>query len=153
MRYWLFKNEPDHYSYSDLAAERDCPVMWQKHVRNHQAKNFIKEIELGDIVVVYHSSTKIPAAIGLAEVKSAPYPDPAQFSSGHKYEDPKSSVDDPRWWTVDVEAIRELERPVSISEFRADEVLQETKLVKNSRLSISPLTKDQYNRVLVLSSS
>jgi predicted RNA-binding protein with PUA-like domain len=151
MRYWLFKNEPDHYSYADLAAEPDCPVMWQKHVRNHQAKNFIKEIELGDIVVVYHSSTKVPAAIGLAEVKSAPYPDPVQFSSGHRYEDPKSSVDDPRWWTVDVEAIRELDRPVSIAEFRADDVLQESKLVKNSRLSVLPLTKDEYSRVLALS--
>jgi predicted RNA-binding protein with PUA-like domain len=129
---FLFKSEPSTFSYSDL--ERDKRAVWDG-VSNPLALIHLRTVRTGDTVVIYHSG-KDKAAVGIARATSDPYPDP-------KLGDPKRAV-------VNLAPVRALARPVPIATFRGDPALQKVELVRNSRLSIMPLTASQLARIVAL---
>lgn len=149
MKYWLMKSEPDVYSFDDLLSDDGQQTMWDS-IRNYQARNFMRDdMKVGDQVLFYHSNAKPPGVAGLAEVASQPYPDPTQFDAKHKYFDAKSDPENPRWILVDIRAVKELSRFVSLTELRESAKLTEMPLLqKGQRLSIQPVTLAQYREVL-----
>jgi predicted RNA-binding protein with PUA-like domain len=149
MRYWLMKTEPEEFSIDTLARVGREP--WSG-VRNYQARNYMKEMQVGDGVLFYHSSTAIPGIAGLAEVASAAYPDPTQFQKKSDYYDPASRPEEPRWWLVDVAFKRKLSRLIPLDELRAkaDRLDDMVLLRKGSRLSVQPVTAAQWKTILSL---
>src|SRR5437762_14293572 len=106
MNYWLMKSEPDECSIDDVLAAPGRKTAWSG-VRNYQARNFMKDrMKVGDGVLFYHSSCPEPGIAGLAEVASAAYPDASQFDRKSAYYDKDSKKDAPRWFNVDVRAVR-----------------------------------------------
>jgi predicted RNA-binding protein with PUA-like domain len=154
VRHWLFKTEPGSYSLSDLLAEPERTTMWDG-IRNYQARNLMRDdMNPGDPVLFYHSQVRTPAVVGLAEVASAPYPDPTQFDPGNRYFDPKASLDSPRWFLVDIRGVSELPRPVTLAEAKADPLLADMLLVqRGTRLSVQPVRPAEFRRILQLASS
>jgi predicted RNA-binding protein with PUA-like domain len=149
-RYWLMKSEPQDFSIDDL--ERVGKEPWTG-VRNYQARNFMRDMQLGDGVLFYHSSTEIPGIYGIAEVVATAYPDPTQFDRKSKYFDEKSLREDPRWWLVDVGFVRKLKRAVTLDEIRrhADALGEDFALIrKGTRLSVLPVTAAQWKLLLSL---
>ena len=138
MKYWLMKTEPDAFSIDDLARVGREP--WSG-VRNYQARNFMRAMKVGDGVLFYHSNTKVPGIVGVAEVVSDAYPDPTQFEKKSDYYDPKSTREEPRWSLVDVGFKRKFTRIVSLEELRANaERLDDFELLRRgSRLSVLPV--------------
>lgn len=147
-QFWLMKSEPDECSIDDLEAAPGQTVPWIG-VRNYQARNFmLNDMRVGDGVLFYHSSCAIPGVAGLAEVASAPYPDPSQFDPKSPYADPKSPPDKPRWSLVDVRFQRKT-RLLPLKEMRdAPELASMVLLKPGSRLSITPVTADEWRAVL-----
>lgn len=143
--YWLMKSEADVYSIDDL--ENDGTTMWDG-VRNYQARNNMKKMREGDLVLYYHSRQSPSAVTGVAKVVRESYPDPTQFDPDHKYFDEKSNPDEPRWWLVDIEFVRKLDRQVGLPEIKANADLSEMVLVRNSRLSVQPVEKSEFDTVL-----
>lgn len=142
MRYWLMKSEPDAYSIDDL--ERDGTEHWDG-IRNYQARNIMRDdMEVGDRVLFYHSNAKPPGVAGIAEIASGPYPDHTQFDPDAKYFDPKSNPDDPRWIMVDVKFVEKLPRLVGLPELKAYPELADMVLLNRSRLSVQPVTPEEY---------
>ncbi len=144
-QYWLMKSEADVYSIGDL--ERDGSTLWDG-VRNYQARNNMKEMKNGDLVLYYHSRQNPSAIMGLARVVREAYPDPTQFDPKSKYFDEKSSEDDPRWWLVDVEFVRAFDEPVSLHAVKDEAALADMVLVNNSRLSVQPVREAEFRKVL-----
>ena len=151
-RYWLMKSEPDDYSFDDLMAEPDQTAHWDG-VRNYQARNFMsKEMSLGDGVLFYHSNCKPPHVVGVATVASEAYPDHTSWDEKSKYFDAKSTPESPRWFMVDVKAIRKLTRVVPLQDIKDNPRLSEMKVIqKGQRLSVQPVTLEEYNEVLHMS--
>lgn len=148
MRYWLYKSEPTDYSYSDLL--RDGRTDWTG-VRNYQARNFLREAKPDDLVLFYHSNTKVIGVYGLAKVVSDPYPDPTQFDPDSVYYDPKATTNDPRWQLVDIEPVQELSEPVTLAAIKADEHMPDFALTqRGNRLSVMPVPKEAFERILEL---
>ena len=149
MAYWLMKSEPDAYSIDDL--ERDGREMWDG-IRNYQARNMMRDdMKIGDEVFFYHSNCKEPGIVGVARVASEPYPDPTQFDRRSRYYDPKSDSDNPRWCLVDVEFVRKTRRNIPLAELKADQRLGGMILTrKGNRLSIMPVERRHWNRILSL---
>ena len=143
------KSEPDAYSIDDL--ERDGREMWDG-VRNYQARNMMRDkMSVGDEVFFYHSNCKEPAIVGVAKVASAAYPDPTQFEPESKYYDPKSTKDDPRWFLVDVEFVRKLNRPVTLAELKGHPGLDGMILTRRgNRLSVMPVDDAHWDLILAL---
>lgn len=147
MKYWLMKSEPDECSIDDVLAAPDRITPWSG-VRNYQARNFMcDEMQVGDGVLFYHSSCPEPGIAGLAEVASKAYPDRTQFDRKSDYYDPKSKKDAPRWFNVDVRALRKT-RLVSLQELRQQEPLAKMVLLRpGNRLSITPVTGAQWKHI------
>jgi len=148
--YWLMKTEPDGFSIDDLRKVGTEP--WTG-VRNYQARNFMRSMQIGDGVLFYHSSTEIPGIYGLAEVASAPYPDPTQFDLKSPYFDSKATHEQPRWDLVDVQYVRTLKRPIALSTIRehADALGEDFALIRRgARLSVLPVTAAQWKLLLSL---
>jgi predicted RNA-binding protein with PUA-like domain len=150
MRYWLMKSEPDEVSFADVLAAPGRTVAWFG-VRNYQARNFMRDgMQVGDGVLFYHSSCAVPGVAGIAKVASGPYPDASQFDPASPYHDPKATLEQPRWISVDVTAVAE-GRYVPLTELRAVPELEDMVLLqKGSRLSVSPVTAGQWARILDL---
>ena len=149
-RYWLMKTEPDTFSIDDLARVRTEP--WNG-VRNYQARNFMRQMQVGDGVLFYHSSCDIPGIVGTATIASDPYPDPTQFDPESDYFDPKSTREDPRWSLVDVAYERKLDHTITLDEIRqhTDRLGEDFALVRRgSRLSVMPVTAAQWKLLLSL---
>ena len=149
-RHWLMKSEPGDFSIDDLQRVGTEP--WTG-VRNYQARNFMRQMQVGDGVLFYHSNAEVPGIYGIAEVASAPYPDPTQFRKNSKYYDPKATQEQPRWDLVDVKFVRKLERAIPLEEIRthADALGEEFALIrKGSRLSVLPVTAAQWKLLLAL---
>ena len=144
-QYWLMKSEADVYSIDDLA--RDGRTMWDG-VRNYQACNNMQDMSEGDRVLYYHSRQDPPAVVGLARVVGKAYPDPTQFDPDDKYFDGKSDPDDPRWWLVDVAFERRFDEPVPLRAIKDEARLKDMVLVNNSRLSVQPVRKEEFERIL-----
>lgn len=149
-RYWLMKTEPDAFSIDDLAKVGTEP--WNG-VRNYQARNFMRQMQVGDGVLFYHSSCDVPGIVGTAKVTSDPYPDPTQFDPKSDYFDPKSAREEPRWSLVDVAYERKLDRTITLDEIRqhTDRLGEDFALVRRgSRLSVMPVTAAQWKLLLSL---
>jgi len=148
MAYWLFKSEPDAYSIDDL--KRETIGRWDG-VRNYQARNFLRDgVKEGDTVLFYHSSCKVPAIVGVAKAVKEAYPDPTQFDPTHKYHDPKSTREKPRWVAVDVAYVKHIQ-PITRDDLRAHPVLSRMSLLqRGQRLSILPVSKEEWAAVSAL---
>jgi predicted RNA-binding protein with PUA-like domain len=151
VRYWLMKTEPSVFSYADLERSPGRTTGWGG-VRNFQARNFMRDqMKLGDLVFIYHSSTDVPAVIGIAKVVREGYPDPTAFDRRDPYYDPKSDPASPTWMQVDIQAVREFERPVALSELRVTPSLRSMSLLrKGNRLSVQPVTASEWAIVCAL---
>lgn len=145
-RYWLIKSEPSDYSIDDLA--RDGTAIWDG-VRNYQARNFLKQMEIGDRAFFYHSNVKPPAIVGLAEVVERQVVDPTQFEPESPYFDPRSTPDNPRWHTVTVKFVTKFARAIALKTLKETFTPQEFLLVmRGTRLSVIPVTDDVAERLL-----
>jgi len=144
MYYWLMKSEPDECSIDDALAARGRITPWTG-VRNYQARNFMRDaMRVGDGVLFYHSSCPEPGVAGLAEIASAPYPDPTQFQRRSPYYDPDSPRAAPRWVAVDVRARRKIAL-VPLTGLRRHRALAKMWLLRpGSRLSITPVTPAEW---------
>lgn len=134
MRYWLFKSEPSEWSWDDQVAKGDAGEEWDG-VRNYQARNFMREMSVGDRGFFYHSQ-KEKAVVGIVEIIAEAHPD--------------SRTDDDRWDCVDIKALRPFERPVTLDQVKADDRLSEMALVKQARLSVQPVTEAEWRVVCAL---
>lgn len=131
MNYWMVKTEPSSYSWEDFAKKGED--IWDG-VRNYQARNFLKEMHLGDPVLFYHSG-KDKAVVGVAEVSAAAFPDPK----------------DETWVAVCLKSKQALKNPVSLSTIKSEERLSEMLLLRQSRLSVMSVSKEEFNQILNLS--
>lgn len=149
-KFWLMKSEPSECSVQSVLAMPDRRVDWFG-IRNYQARNFMRdEMSVDDKVLFYHSSCKEPGIAGLARVASTAHPDETQFDSNSDYYDPKSTRENPRWVCVDIEVL-EAVSVVGIAELRKyPELAQMQILKKGNRLSITPLTEQEYRFIIRL---
>ena len=149
-RYWLMKSEPQECSIDDALAAPDHTVPWTG-VRNYQARNFMRDdMQVGDGVLFYHSSCPEPGIAGIARVASATRPDPTQFDPNSPYFDPKSPADQPRWLLLDVQALRKTPL-IGLAELRAVPALADMRVLqRGNRLSITPVTAAEWDRILAL---
>ena len=134
MVFWLFKSEPSTWSWDQQVAKGDAGEEWDG-VRNYQARNFMREMAKGDLGFFYHSQSE-KAVVGIVEVIAEAHPD--------------GTTDDERWECVDIRAIKPLRRPVTLDEIKSDERLGEMVLVRNSRLSVQPVTADEWDIICSL---
>lgn len=146
--FWLLKSEPDAYSIDDLKRDRVAP--WDG-VRNFSARNRLREMKRGELALFYHSSTKPTGVVGLCRVAKQAYPDPSQLDPKSKYFDPKSTPDKPRWSMVDVRYVAHLPRMVTLQEIKQDPDLSEMVLIKRGRLSVQPVTREEFEHIVALS--
>jgi predicted RNA-binding protein with PUA-like domain len=150
MKYWLLKTEPNTYSWNDLIKEKEKRTSWEG-IRNYQARNYIRdEMKIGDLVFIYHSAVKPPAIVGIAEIVKEAYPDYFAFKQGHKYYDPKSKQKNPNWFMVDIKAKCGLHSEITIDELKKIPELKDMILLNNTRLSVQPVTKDEWNLIVSL---
>ncbi len=147
-QYWLMKSEPAEASIDDLAAAPGRTLPWTG-VRNYQARNFMRDaMRIGDGVLFYHSSCAEPGVAGLAEVASGAKPDETQFDPASPYFDPKATRESPRWVAVDVRLKRKT-RLLPLAEIRqAPELATMRVLQRGNRLSITPVSADEWRAVL-----
>jgi len=147
--HWLLKSEPTAYSIEDLA--RDGQTFWEG-VRNHQARNFLRDaMRKGDLVLFYHSNAKPPGVAGIAKVVSDAYPDATQFDPESRYYDPRASRDQPRWLVVDVAFVACFKHLVPLATLKADAALEGMLVTRRGqRLSVQPVEQRHYARVLEL---
>jgi len=135
--YWLVKSEPNTYSISDL--QREQVTIWDG-VRNYQARNFLRQMQMGDRVFFYHSNTIPPGIVGLAEVSSINIDDPTQFDPQSKYFDPKSSLAAPRWQTVQIKFLAAFSQMITLETLKQKFTPEELQVVKTgNRLSVLPV--------------
>ncbi|MGD1703035.1 EVE domain-containing protein [Dapis sp. BLCC M229] len=148
MKYWLIKSEPKTYSISDMKQEKTC--IWDG-VRNYQARNFLRQMNSGDLAFFYHSNTTPPGIIGLVKILESGIADPTQFDPKSKYYDPKSTPNSPRWQTVSVEFVEEFSKLISLAnlkqQFTGDELLV---VRKGNRLSVMPLAENVAEKILAM---
>lgn len=147
--YWLFKTEPTTFSIHDL--EKQKSTFWEG-VRNYQARNLLRDqIKKGDEVFVYHSNTEQPGIMGTAKVIKDGYPDQSQFNTKSKYYDSGATEDNPRWFLVDIAHQSTFKKPILLAELREIPSLSKMVLLqKGSRLSVQPVTEDQWKQILRL---
>ena len=134
MRYWLFKSEPSTWSWDQQVAKGDAGEEWDG-VRNYQARNFMREMQVGDQGFFYHSQSE-KAVVGMIEVIAAAHPD--------------STTEDDRWDCVDIKAVAPLPDPVTLDQIKAREDLSEMVLVKNARLSVQPVTDAEWTTIRMM---
>ena len=131
MNYWLVKQEPEKYSFDDLV--KDGKTIWDG-VRNYQARNNLREMKKGDKVLFYHSVSE-KSVVGMAEVERGNFTDPA----------------DEKWLAVEIKASEKFEKPVTLEQIKEDKKLQDIALIKQSRLSVMPLKKSEFDAILKMS--
>ena len=149
-KYWLMKSEPGVYSIQDLKkAGKD---LWDG-VRNYQARNFMmRDMQVGDEVLFYHSNAKPPNVAGLARISKPAGPDPTAFDPKSKYYDPKSRPGKARWFCVEVAFKAVFDKALPIEALRKEKALAKMLLLKKGqRLSVLPVTKEEYMHILKMS--
>jgi predicted RNA-binding protein with PUA-like domain len=149
-QYWLMKSEPDEVSIDDALAAPKKTVPWFG-VRNYQARNFMRDgMKPGDGVLFYHSSCAEPGIAGIARVASTTRPDPTQFDKRSPYYDAKSSIDNPRWLLLDVQAVKKT-RLMNLPELRSIPELADMRLLqRGNRLSVMPVDAGHWELILSL---
>ena len=146
MSCWLVKSEPSVYSIEDL--EEDGVTEWWG-VRNYLARNYMRdEMEVGDPVLFYHSSTDVLGVYGLARVASEGHPDSKQFEEGHDYHDADSDPEDPTWWCVDLEHVETFEEPVTRDAMKEEPALDDMKVLQRGvRHSVLEVREEELEAV------
>ena len=154
MNYWLMKSEPTTYGIEDLAGQPDQRDYWDG-VRNYQARNMMRDdMQLGDLAFFYHSNCTPPGVTGIIEIVKSGYPDETAFDPDSPYYDEKSTLQNPRWYRVDVALKRQLKRQITLSEIKNLPNIEALALVqKGCRLSIMPVKKDDWDAILSLETS
>ncbi|KKJ01018.1 EVE domain-containing protein [Prochlorothrix hollandica] len=148
MNYWLMKSEPTVYGLDDL--ERDQQTLWDG-VRNYQARNYLRQMAVGDRAFFYHSNTKPPGIVGLMTITAVGIVDPTQFDPSSDYHDPKASPDAPRWQTVTVTFGQRFDHCLTLDQLKATISPDELGVVRRgNRLSVMPVTIAIAHRLLVL---
>src|SRR5262245_60869127 len=150
-RYWLLKSEPDVFSFEDLCRAKGRRTSWDG-VRNYQARNLLRdELAPGDGVLFYHSSTEPAGVAGLARVARGGYPDPTQFDARSPYHDPASTKDAPRWFAVEIEAVKPCRTFVTLAALRGERRLAGMALLRRgNRLSVQPVGPAEWKLVVEL---
>ena len=144
-RYWLMKSEPGSYSIDDL--ERDGKSTWEG-VRNYQARNFMRdEMKVGDGVLFYHSSAEPTGVAGLASVSRTGLPDLSALDPKSDYHDPKATPEDPRWFMVEIEFVKRFPSVIPLDALRATPGLEKMLVINKSRLSVQPVTEEEFRTV------
>ncbi|HCN84256.1 MAG TPA: EVE domain-containing protein [Sphingobacteriaceae bacterium] len=135
MNYWLLKSEPFKYSWDKL--NKEGRTFWDG-VRNYQARNNLRDMKEGDLAMFYHSNED-KAVIGIAKIVKESYQDP--------------TTEDPNWVAVDIAPVKSLKNPVTLATIKSDEILKNTYLVRQGRLSVMPLKAEEFDRIVELGSS
>jgi len=147
MAHWLMKSEPEELGYDDLVRKNRAG--WDG-VRNFQARNFLRSMVVGDLVLFYHSSTTPPGVAGIARIAKTVEPDPTQFDPASHYYDPRSDPADPRWDWVTVAPVRKL-RYITLDELRTIPEMADSRLLaRGNRLSVIPLTEVEFDAVVAV---
>ncbi len=133
MNYWIAKSDPDCYSWDDL--KQDKRTDWDG-VRNYQARNNLREMKVGDLVMIYASVTT-KEIVGISKVTKEAYQDP--------------TTEDDRWLAVELEAFEDLDTPVSLKEIKATPELENIALIKQSRLSVMPVAREEFDKIVEMS--
>lgn len=148
MAYWLLKSEPSVFSIDDLQAHQT--FLWEG-VRNYQARNFMRAMQIGDSAFFYHSSCAEPGIVGRMSICRTAYADPSQFNTESPYVDAKSSIDNPRWDCVDVRFLEKFKQVLTLKQLKAETALANLALVqKASRLSVMPVSPEEWKIILDL---
>ncbi|MEN8708744.1 MAG: EVE domain-containing protein [Paracoccaceae bacterium] len=132
MAKWLFKSEPETWGWADQVARGASGEPWDG-VRNYQARNFMRQMTIGDLGFFYHSQ-KDKAIVGIVKIIAEAHPDP--------------STEDPRWECVDIQAIMPLAQPITLDDIKSDPKLVDMALVKQARLSVQPVTEQEWDHIL-----
>ncbi len=149
-KFWLVKSEPGAYSFDDLLSERDQIAEWDG-VRNYAARNIMRDdMQVGDGVLFYHSNAKPTAVVGYATIVRSGYPDDTAWDPDSEHPDPRSTPENPIWYMVDIKAENKFRAPVTLQQIKAHQDLQGMTLVKNSRLSVQPVTNREWKIILTL---
>ena len=151
MTYWLMKSEPLTYGIQHLEAEPKQTDHWDG-IRNYQVRNLMRDtMRVGDQAFFYHSNCKVPGIVGTVEIVREAYPDHTAQDPESPYYDPKSTADNPRWVMVDVKARKRMSKPVTLKTIKDTPALAEMKVAqRGQRLSIQPVTKDEFDYVVKL---
>ena len=145
--HWLMKSEPSVYSIDDL--QKDKTTCWEG-VRNYSARNNMRRMSVGDLVLFYHSNADPPGVAGVAKVVKEAYPDHYSWNRRSKYFDEKSTKENPRWFMVDVGFVKKLMSFVSLEDVKNIKGLKDMVLVKRGRLSVQPVRKREFDMILKL---
>ena len=150
MRYWLMKSEPSVFTIEELENTPTQTVDWipTKGIRNYQARNFMRDdMSLCDLAFFYQSNCDSPGIVGIMEITKLAYPDPLQFLKDNKYYDPKSTPENPRWLNVDVTLVKKLPL-IELKKLRNYSELNDMMILrKGNRLSITPVTHDEWSLI------
>ena len=143
-QYWLVKSEPETFSFDDLFAAPKRTAHWDG-VRNYAARNHMRAMKTGDLVLFYHSSADPTAVVGIAEVVREAYPDHTAFDAKDSHYDPKSKRESPTWDMVDLRAVEKLPRPVTLAQVKATKGLENMALIRLGRLSVQPVSAKEFD--------
>ena len=148
MNYWLIKSEPKVYSIADLQQERQ--TTWEG-IRNYQARNFLRQMNIGDMVFFYHSNITLPGIVGLTRVVTCNIVDPAQFDPKSQYYDPKSTPQSPRWHTVVIEFIEAFPSLLTLETLKQEFTAEELWVVRRgNRLSVMPMAEAVAKKLIAM---
>lgn len=150
LKYWLMKSDPDEFSIDDLQRRPNRTEPWDG-VRNYQARNFMRDkMGIKDRILFYHSRIN-PSVVGAARVVKPAYPDHTAWDPENDHYDPKSSPENPIWFMVDIQLENRFKRPVSLKELRSYRELENMILLRRgNRLSITPVTREEFNLIVSL---
>jgi predicted RNA-binding protein with PUA-like domain len=149
-QFWLMKSEPEAFSIEDLKKAKQQTTCWDG-VRNYQARNYMRAMQLGDLAFYYHSNAEPSAIVGIAEIVKTAYPDPTQFDPEDSHFDPKSKMEAPAWDMVDVKFVEQFNAPLSLEMLRDLPALEGMELLRRgSRLSVQPVTAAQWKAIVKL---
>ncbi|MAS25494.1 MAG: EVE domain-containing protein [Oceanospirillaceae bacterium] len=148
MNYWLLKSEPSAFGYEDLERAPDRRTLWDG-VRNYQARNILRDdITVGDLAFFYHSACKEPAIVGICRVTRTGIADPSAFDPASDYYDPASDGENPKWITIEVEAVSALRPIIKLKDMRQDSALKDMVLLNRSRLSVQPVSETEWHHIM-----
>ena len=149
-QFWLVKSEPDEFSLQDLQQLGEQGESWQG-VRNFQARNYLRQMQIGDEVLFYHSSCKPAQVVGVAKVVREVYIDQSAFDASSPYFDAKSDRQQPKWQTVDLAFVKQFKKPVTLAQIKQQRLLADMMLIKQPRLSVMPISQQHWQSILAMS--
>lgn len=149
MNYWLFKTEPEECSIDDFANNPTAAIVWEG-VRNYQARNFLRDqVQLDDLVFIYHSSCKDIGIAGIAKVVQSAYADPSQFNSSSPYFDAKATGEKAPWVAVDLSFVEKFPQLLTLDKLKQSTKLEQLPLVqKGNRLSVMPVSSAEWSHII-----